>query len=412
MNKLFAVLVLISTLISTLILSADVWASSNHDDHHAEEEAEKGPHRGRMLRQGDFAVELAIFETGVPPEFRVWVSKAGKPVVPSNVSLNVKLTRLGDVVDDIGFSAEGDYLRGDLEIYEPHSFSVTVNASYQGKNYAWHYDNLEGRTKIEQKVADAMNIKTAFAGEATLHQTVKVYGRLELPPGSQRHISARFDGLIKQSHVQLGDEVKKGQLLYTIESDESLKTYQIKAPTTALVTALEGYSGEQTQGRRLMTLTQTNVLRAELAVFPKDAQNVKLNSPVTLSTNGIEGTVEGLIADVYPKAKASQAREFWLDIDNSEGQFSPGLFITAKIETGKFQVPLAVKRAGLQSFRDFIVVYAKVGQEYEVRMLTLGRQAGPWAEVLGGLELGTEYVSENSYIIKADIEKSGAAHDH
>ena len=73
---------------------------------------------------------------------------------------------------------------------------------------------------------------------------------------------------------------------------------------------------------------------------------------------------------------------------------------------------MAVKRSGLQSFRDFTVVYAKVGEEYEVRMLELGREAGPWVEVLGGLEPGTEYETENSYIIKADIEKSGASHDH
>jgi cobalt-zinc-cadmium efflux system membrane fusion protein len=45
-------------------------------------------------------------------------------------------------------------------------------------------------------------------------------------------------------------------------------------------------------------------------------------------------------------------------------------------------------------------------------MLELGREAGDWIEVLGGLKLGTEYVTENSYIIKADIEKSGASHDH
>ena len=54
----------------------------------------------------------------------------------------------------------------------------------------------------------------------------------------------------------------------------------------------------------------------------------------------------------------------------------------------------------------------KVGDENEVRMLELGQAAGEWVEVLGGLEPGTEYVSENSYIIKADIEKSGASHDH
>ena len=75
-------------------------------------------------------------------------------------------------------------------------------------------------------------------------------------------------------------------------------------------------------------------------------------------------------------------------------------------------MPLAVKRVGLQAFRDFTVVYAKVGEQYEVRMLELGREAGEWVEVLGGIDAGTEYVTNNSYIIKADIEKSGASHDH
>ncbi len=69
-------------------------------------------------------------------------------------------------------------------------------------------------------------------------------------------------------------------------------------------------------------------------------------------------------------------------------------------------------RNGLQSFRDFTVVYARIGDEYEVRMLDLGRQAGDWAEVLGGLDPGTRYVTENSYVLKADIEKTGAVHDH
>ena len=32
--------------------------------------------------------------------------------------------------------------------------------------------------------------------------------------------------------------------------------------------------------------------------------------------------------------------------------------------------------------------------------------------ILGGLEAGAKYVTENSYLIKADVEKSGASHDH
>jgi len=76
------------------------------------------------------------------------------------------------------------------------------------------------------------------------------------------------------------------------------------------------------------------------------------------------------------------------------------------------KVKLAVRQSGIQAFRDFQVVYAKFGDTYEVRMLELGRRNNVWVEVLGGIDPGTEYVAENSYLIKADIEKSGASHDH
>ena len=93
-------------------------------------------------------------------------------------------------------------------------------------------------------------------------------------------------------------------------------------------------------------------------------------------------------------------------------QLPPGTFVEAEVNVGEHDVPLAINRLGLQTFRDFQVVYARVGDVYEVRMLELGREAGDWIEVLGGLESGTEYVTANSHLIKADIEKSGAAHDH
>ena len=36
---------------------------------------EAGAHGGRLLRSGSFELEFAIFERGVPPEFRAWVHK-------------------------------------------------------------------------------------------------------------------------------------------------------------------------------------------------------------------------------------------------------------------------------------------------------------------------------------------------
>jgi cobalt-zinc-cadmium efflux system membrane fusion protein len=45
-------------------------------------------------------------------------------------------------------------------------------------------------------------------------------------------------------------------------------------------------------------------------------------------------------------------------------------------------------------------------------MLKLGRRDARFVEVLEGLAPGTTYVTDNSYLIKADIEKAGASHDH
>ncbi len=377
-----------------------------------EAEPEKGPHRGRMLRDGDFAIELAIFETGVPPEFRVWITKGEGPVSPSDVDLNVKLIRLGGVVDDINFRAEGDYLRGDTVIYEPHSFMVSIEANYQGRKYSWQYDNFEGRTLIEDKVAKAMNIQTEMVGAATLQQTIRVYGKLILPADAKRKIQARFEGEIKQVHVGLGDTVNKGQLLLTIESNESLNSYQITAPIAGTISQQMANMGEQTNTRNLLEITQSNKLLAELAVFPMDISKVKKDAPVTLTVNGYNTILSSVINDKRLTARDDQARLFLVEIDNSDASLNEGIFVSALIEVDTFAVPLAVKRIGLQSFRDFTVVYAKVGEQYEVRMLELGREAGEWIEVLGGIDLGTEYVTSNSYIIKADIEKSGASHDH
>ncbi|KKO45452.1 secretion protein HlyD [Arsukibacterium ikkense] len=375
-------------------------------------EPEKGPHGGRMLRDNEFALELAIFETGVPPEFRVWVTDGGKAVDPTTVDLNIKLTRLGDGVDDINFVAQGDLLRGDMQIFEPHSFVVTITAKQQGKSYRWQYDNFEGRTTIEQAVAEAMDIQTDVAGPATLHQTIPAYGTLALPAGAERTIAARFDGEITKLHVALGDTVKTSQTLLTIESNESLQPYQVKAPLTGVVTQQFAGNGEQTAGRALLTISDLSHYVAKLAVYPNDYQKVRLGSPVNLKVEGLDNKYSGSIAFVEPQVRDDQARIVWVMLPNSQNEFTAGSFVTAQIEVATIDVPLAVKRTGLQAFRDFTVVYAKIGEQYEVRMLELGRNDGEWIEVLGGLKPGTEYVSQNSFILKADIEKSGASHDH
>jgi len=398
-------------LIAFAFLGYAAFSFASEADHH-EEEPEKGEHHGRLLKDGDFVLELAIVEVGVPPEFRVWIMNDGKPVKPEDVSLVVTLTRLGNVIDTINFSPQADFLRGDMEIYEPHSFMVTIKADHQGKKHQWQYDNFEGRTRIESAMAEAMEIQTEIAGEATLVETIEAFGKLVPQPDAERNISARFESEITKVHARLGQAVTAGDKLITINSNESLKSFTIKSPINGVVTNQVANPGEQSSGRILMSIVDTSKLTAELSVFSVDRKRVAVGAEVTLHVNGQEAALTGRVNAIDAQLKTNQASTVRVEINNADSTLSAGQFITGDIEVSRYAVPLAVKRVGLQAFRDFTVVYAKVGDEYEVRMLELGREAGEWVEVLGGLNSGTEYVTENSFIIKADIEKSGASHDH
>lgn len=392
----------------------DAQQAQGADGHGGAAEAEpvKGPHRGRMLTDGDFALELAIFETGVPPEFRVWVTDSGAPVRAGDVSLHVTLTRLGDIKDEIGFAAQDDFLRGDMVIYEPHSFVVSIEASYQGQTHRWAYDNFEGRTRIAADVAEASGMSVEDAGPAIIREGVTVYGRVVSDPENVSHVSARFDGVIRAVRASIGEVVEKGQTLAVIEANDSLNNYTITAPISGTVIDRHANPGETTDGRSLFTIVDTSSVWAELAVFPSDRSRVKVGVPVTVRTAIGDISIDGEIALLSPVAGANQSVTARVRLDNTEGLLAAGMYLTGEIEVAQYDVPLAVKRSGLQAFRDFTVVYALIGDEYEVRMLDLGRQDATWVEVLGGLEVGTTYVTTNSYVVKADIEKSGASHDH
>ena len=385
-----------------------------HDDHgEAEhEEVAKGPHGGRLLIDGDFSLELALFETGVPPEFRVWVTKGGAPIAPESVDLSITLTRLGDAKDKIAFNPQDDFLRGDTVIYEPHSFVVTAEARHGNATHRWQYDNFEGRTLIGPEIATAFGLESEVAGPATIRETVTVYGRVVPNAEKVRRIDARFAGAVESVAVSVGDRVRKGQMLAKVESNESLTPYTLTAPIDGVITEHNAYPGEQTGGRALFTVMDTTSVWVDFAVFPRDLSLVKQSAPVRISTsNGALGRA-GEVNYISPIARSDQSVVARVTLDNADGTLVPGMFVTGEIQVAKHDVPLAVKRSGLQGFRDFTVVYAQIGDQYEVRMLELGRQDDEWIEVLGGLSPGTRYVTTNSYLVKADIEKSGASHDH
>ena len=139
---------------------------------------------------------------------------------------------------------------------------------------------------------------------------------------------------------------------------------------------------------------------------------MKVGAEVAISPADGGAMIQGSISRIDVVSQANQSVIARAVLDNPDGLFVAGSHVAGQVKVAEHPVQLAVKKTGLQAFRDFTVVYAQIGDEYEVRMLDLGRESSDWIEVLGGLDPGTRYVSENSYLVKADIEKSGASHDH
>ncbi|MGS0758189.1 efflux transporter periplasmic adaptor subunit, partial [Roseateles sp. GG27B] len=86
--------------------------------------------------------------------------------------------------------------------------------------------------------------------------------------------------------------------------------------------------------------------------------------------------------------------------------------VSVDLSSGELAVPVAVAVGAVQSLRDWQVVFGRYGQQFEARPLELGRSDGRFVEVIKGLQAGERYAAKNSYLIKADIGKSGASHDH
>ena len=377
-------------------------------------EYERGPHNGRMLRDGDFALEVTIFEEGPEPLYRLYAYLKDKPVDPRQVQATIALTRLGGRIDRFAFSATEDYLTSPTVVAEPHSFDVSVAATHAGERHTWAYESYEGRTIITPDAAQAGGVTTERAGSAFLGESLPLQGRIEITPEGQSEVHARYPGRVMALSVELGDRVQRGQILARVESSESLQTYSITAPISGVIMAKNTNVGSITgNGEPMLVIGDPNQVHAEFFLYPRDAERVRVGQRVEVLSLAGDHRINAPVEAILPTADiTSQTLIAHVHLPSQSGAWRPGLGVRGTVQVATSEVPLAVRTRAIQPFRDFQVVYARVGDTYEVRMLELGRRTPEWTEVLGGLEPGTEYVVEGAFLIRADIEKSGASHDH
>ena len=181
----------------------------------------RGPNGARLLSDGPIRLEVTIYETGVPPQFRVYPFDADlKPVPPKDVELTIELHRLGGRVDRVGFRPEADYLQGDAVIEEPHSFDVKVTALMGGQRHEWSYSQIEGKVRLGADQVASAGIVIDTAGPRRMVTTLELPGQVKANGTRLARVVPRLTGVVTEVLKQEGDPVRRGELMTVLNSRE------------------------------------------------------------------------------------------------------------------------------------------------------------------------------------------------
>lgn len=448
------------------------------------EQPRKGPHGGRLFTSGDFGLEVSIFEDGVPPEFRLHPSWQGKPIAPSQVTARLTLERLGGAPQEILFKPQGDALRGDAEVVEPHSFKVSVQVAFKGREHRFNYEQQEARVSMSDAQLQQAGVTLAVAGPARISSQVALLGEVRYNADRTVQVVPRLAGLVEAVPISAGEHVRKGQVLAVLSSPAladqraegmaarkrlalaratferekqlwldkispeqdylqaraalqeaeiaeqrsrqklanlgaaagggNLTRFELRSPLDGVVTDRRITIGQSVgEADAVFTVSDLSSVWVEAPVATKDLGNIRTGMAAQVSASGLDakaaGTIAYISALVGEQTRSATAR---LVLPNPKGLWRPGLPVRVEVTDEQADVPVAVEVDAIQDLRNWQVVFGRYGQQLEARPLKLGRSDGKHVEVLNGLSAGERYAARNSFVIKAELGKAGASHDH
>jgi cobalt-zinc-cadmium efflux system membrane fusion protein len=296
------------------------------------------------------------------------------------------------------------YALGD-HVNEHHDDHHDDHTSHQDEHH-------EERTTISDHQIALSGIETETAQAQTLTFTDNLFGVIGIPEDNIYQIHAPYPGIVEKVHVNTGDQVKRGQTLVSLRNTETLQRYTITSPTDGEVSTRHISNGSRAVNQPLMTITDLSSVWVEMSAFPESIEKLALGQDVTVSDLHQHEQANGKVTYIAPQMTGGHIARARTTIANPDGHWRPGMHVKAHIKTSTKTVPLAVKKQALQNMQDGAVVFVQFDNTFEVRTLELGASDDDYVEVLSGLKPGAQYVTENSFILKADLLKDGASHNH
>ena len=384
MLKQILFLFLIGTVTSIATASEDVTNSNDNQN---------------IFQKGNIKIEVSIDES---PEGSVIIASTfedGKPFIPD--SFSIELQKLGSSSEKFEFQTSEGVLRSIKALSEPHSFRATIYLTDKRRKYSWEWENFEGRTQISRALTEKFQLATSEVQSGTIERHIELLGTLVIPPKNKAEVNARFSGVVETLASDVGDSVKAGDVIAKIQSNDSLQTYIVKAPISGTVVSRNVNVGQ---------LVTSETLWAELKVFPSKRDTIKQGSYIHIKKGSRQQDAK--VKFLIPSGSLEPYQIAIVEITNTEGEFSPGDMVTGVVDAQKVDVSLRVENEAIQSMDGNSVVFLNDGNTFQAVPVELGIKDDNFTEVKRGLIAGQIYVSKNSFLIKADLEKSGASHAH
>lgn len=196
------------------------------------------------------------------------------------------------------------------------------------------------------------------------------------------------------------------------QSDMELARYVIDAPIDGVITERHMVRGEQIeQGGDIFTVADLSTVWVHLTVYQKDLSLVRAGHHVEIIARHGIGQARGTIQYVSPViSESTRTTTARVVLENHEGAWRPGLFITGRVITGDFEPAVVVARTAIQTIDDHDVIFIRTDHGYEPRVVELGLGNASHVEIVAGLQQGQQYVAAGGFALKAELNKASFEH--
>ena len=190
----------------------------------------------------------------------------------------------------------------------------------------------------------------------------------------------------------------------------------LRSPVAGEVTSVTVTPGEYVPPEReLFQVADPRTVWAELMIPARDIQRVRVGQTIMLSVQGSDHPHTGSIRFLSPAVDpATGAAKALATIDNRDGDLRVGQNVSARVTTpgsdGQ-RVPV-VPRSAIQEVEGRSVVFVRTPRGFVVRPVTVGTGSDSAVPIISGLRVGERVATVNAFVLKAELGKAEAEHDH